>query len=237
MQRGDLMIKINKYGIRYVKRTSNIGISIIQQLRNQGLINKPKNKKTKININKTKNKIKEILINNLDNNSWFVTLTYSKNIQDYKQASIYFNNFMRSKVPNSKYLCLKELQQRGAIHYHLILFDVDFKVFKTFRQWFKKHGRIHIQPITKLNPFAIANYVTEYLDPIKNQLIDVGYRVFTTSRNLIKTIKAPNIIMEYIFDRYSYDLKQNEIIKIYNDVDIIDFAIWCFGKSKVIAEN
>ena len=64
----------------------------------------------------------------------FLTLTFQENIQDLKTANKYLTKFVQRlnyrfanvMAGNLKYVCVPEFQKRGAIHYHLVLFNFPF---------------------------------------------------------------------------------------------------------------
>src|SRR5690554_7837713 len=79
-------------------------------------------------LRRTRKKIQDLLNANLDNKSYFVTLTFKEDIQDYEKANARFNYFIRQKNKDIKYLVVKELQTKNrdnVIHYHLIVFDIE----------------------------------------------------------------------------------------------------------------
>lgn len=56
--------------------------------------------------------------------SVFVTLTFKENLTDYDSAVKAFKGFtkqLRRKVENLRYIVTVELQQRGAIHFHMLV--------------------------------------------------------------------------------------------------------------------
>ena len=76
--------------------------------------------------------------------SKFLTLTFKKNIKTPKEANAYFTRFMKklnyqvfkSKKSVIKYLAVVEFQKRGAVHYHVVFFNLPF--LDNFYYFFKK---------------------------------------------------------------------------------------------------
>lgn len=87
-----------------------------------------------------------------------LTLTFADNITDLQQANYEFTKFIRRlnyevnliegrpvKQSNLKYLAVFELQKRGAVHYHMIFFNLPYmedvyqRIYKTWGQ-----GRIMV---------------------------------------------------------------------------------------------
>lgn len=189
---------------------------------------------------RTMKKIKEILFNNLDDYTFMVSLTFKENIKDYKKAYAIFNNYI--KPYNLKYLCVKELQNKtrgGVIHYHLMLFDVHFKIKEIFSKWFNEIGGVHIQKIKDKNVLRLANYYVGYMfKDGKNQLIHSGFRIFTTSKNLKKNEKVGYMFYLFLIDLAKY---QNNLYQLEKDLnyDIVDYALWIVNgdKKKLVIEE
>lgn len=182
-----------------------------------------------------KSRIREILKNNLNKNDWFLTLTFRDNLQDYGKANKKFNYWatMKNKDRDLKYLCIKELQKRGAIHYHLILFDA-YDVFGLAQSW--TYGRTHFRPILDRNVDRISNYLTKYFDKEKNQLIHNNKRIFTTSQNLKQTYRVEKYLWDYVMKKHNYDVDVSKYDWLkFNDT--YNLAVAYFGKDKVVLEK
>lgn len=73
---------------------------------------------------------------NYNDESTFLTLTFARNLQDLAEANKEFNLFIKrlnyylrttfEDFKSLKYIAIWERQQRGAIHYHVILFNLPF---------------------------------------------------------------------------------------------------------------
>lgn len=134
--------------------------------------------------------IKRIIDCNFDDRSTFLTLTFRENIQDIERANREFTLFIKRlkrylKNQQLKYIATWELQQRGAIHYHLVLFSVPYiKNDKLSELW--GNGFIKINKIKEtVKNEAVGVYITKYfvkdLDKKANQK-----KAYFCSRNLIK---------------------------------------------------
>lgn len=134
--------------------------------------------------------IKRIIDCNFDDKSTFLTLTFRKNIQDIERANREFTLFIKRlkrylKNQQLKYIATWELQQKGAIHYHLVLFSVPYiKNDKLSELW--GNGFIKINKIKEtVKTEAVGVYITKYfvkdLDKKANQK-----KAYFSSRNLIK---------------------------------------------------
>lgn len=134
--------------------------------------------------------IKRIIDCNFDDRSTFLTLTFKENIQDIERANREFTLFIKRlkrylKNQQLKYIATWELQERGAIHYHLVLFSVPYiKNDKLFEIW--GNGFIKINKIKEtVKTEAVGVYITKYfvkdLEKKANQK-----KAYFCSRNLIK---------------------------------------------------
>lgn len=161
--------------------------------------------RTERSIRRTRKNIQDILNANLDDKSYFVTLTYAENIKDYKKANEKFKYFINIKNKNIKYLCVKEHQQRGAIHYHMIVFDIEKKdLLNLLESW--TYGFKHYKKINDYNTYSMANYMTDYFAKEKNQRVKAGYKIFTKSRNLNKPLIISAGVVDKILTKYNYNI-------------------------------
>lgn len=161
-------------------------------------------------IYRTRQRLRDICLTNFTGNDSFLTMTFAENVTSLKEANEKFDLFRRKlkrylKKLNYelKYVSVIEFQKRGAVHYHIILFDVpkiDYK--KIYDMW--SQGWVYIKKIK--NERMMINYVSKYI--IKN----------INSEGMIKLKKN-----EKFYDR-SRNLKDVEVIKVNDgiDIDIID---------------
>ena len=64
----------------------------------------------------------------------FLTLTFKDNVKDLDKANYEFEKFIKrlnyhcfgTKKANLKYTCVVEFQKRGAIHYHVIIYNMPY---------------------------------------------------------------------------------------------------------------
>ena len=218
------MIYITKNKVKWLKSyiNNNYGVEIIKGIRWTCENNpefkkeyekmlqseKAKKERSERSLRRTRKKIQDILNANLDNNSYFLTLTFAENMQDYEKANARFNYFIRQKNKDIKYLVVKEHQKRGAIHFHLIVFDIEPKdLMDLLLSW--NYGFKHYKHIKNKYSYSIANYLTNYMTKEKNQLVDANKKVFSSSRNLKKPLMiSDNIISEILLKhKYNVDLE------------------------------
>lgn len=134
--------------------------------------------------------IKRIIDCNYDDKSTFLTLTFKENIQDIERANREFTLFIKRlkrylKNQQLKYIATWELQQRGAIHYHLVLFSVPYIDNKKLGELWA-NGFIKINKIKEtVKNEAVGVYITKYfvkdLEKKANQK-----KAYFCSQNLIK---------------------------------------------------
>ena len=133
--------------------------------------------------------------------SKFLTLTFKENIQDIKQANYEFKKFIQRlnyycfgvKKNNLKYTCVVEFQKRGAIHYHVIIYNMPYvKANDIANVW--GNGFIKINKIDDID--NVGAYVAEYLGQAeKGQGKDVaddrlqGKKSYFSSRGLFKPVE------------------------------------------------
>lgn len=108
---------------------------------------------------------------NFDDQTKFLTLTFKENIQDIDDANNEFKKFIKrlnyqtyhTKKAKLKYLATWEKQQRGAIHYHIILFTFPYMPFEQLSEvW--GHGFITINKIDVNSIENRGRYVSKYFD-------------------------------------------------------------------------
>lgn len=93
----------------------------------------------------------------------FLTLTFAENITDIKYANKQFTNFikrMSRRIDKQlRYVAVHEFQKRGAIHYHIIIFNLPFIQHKEIAKiW--GYGFIDIE---KVNDAGLPFYMTKYI--------------------------------------------------------------------------
>jgi len=215
-----MAIYITKNAVKEIntKKGSLLGISILQGMRVQAEMDKEfkerweelreqdkiENAKDRFeqSIRRTRQNIQEVLEANLDNNSYFLTLTFAENMQDYDKANNRFNYWVRVKNNGVKYLVVKELQQRGAIHYHMIVFDCD-NIKELANSW--SYGYHYYKKINDGYSWSISKYFTNYLTD-KNQLVHKNKKIFSTSRELKKPFIITDEAMSEIFGLVGYNI-------------------------------
>jgi hypothetical protein len=159
--------------------------------------------------------IRRLVDCNYDDKSSFLTITFKENITDVKLAHNEFEKFMKRlkrylKRTKIKYIATWERQKRGAVHYHIILFDVPFMdVNKLEEIW--GNGFVKINQIAKsVKQWEIGVYLTKYFvkDIDKKERYSNAY---SKSRGLIEPIEYKQ---KLDLDAVSDVLLNNEVLHI-----------------------
>lgn len=132
----------------------------------------------------------------------FLTLTYAKNQTNLRAANRDFKYFIYKfrllSGCDIEYLCVPEFQKRGAVHYHIIMFNLRYTPAQLVEGvW--SHGMTNIQ--TLRNVKDPAAYVSKYLKKGNSDKRLYGQRVYMCSRNLVR----PTLSTDDIYNREIYD--------------------------------
>ena len=123
----------------------------------------------------------------------FITLTFSENIQDTKTANAMFSKFIKrltyfigvEKKTFLKYVVITEFQDRGAIHYHVIFFNLKFVEFHIFGEIWNQ-GFVYMNKIDGIT--NVGAYVCKYMcKEFEDERMD-GKKRYFSSRGLKKPI-------------------------------------------------
>jgi hypothetical protein len=168
-------------------------------------IRPPKEKREDSSIYRSKKKLKRLINTNVGFHKnlqgrvfkpIFVTLTFRENIQDVNQANYEFTKFIQrlnyeifgSRKSHLKYVVAIEFQKRGAVHYHVLFFNMPFvkNIYDKVRDIWGE-GFVIVDTV-KNNIHDVGNYLTKYMT---KELADPRLcrkKSFFSSRNLFKPI-------------------------------------------------
>jgi len=123
----------------------------------------------------------------------FVTFTFADNITSLKEAHVFWGSFIRKlkiQFPQIKYLAVVEFQKRGAVHYHVLFFNLPYKkgmkknIHSLWGKGFIKFKSAkHIENIEHL-----GLYLSKYL---QKEIMDMrlrGEKAFFGSKNLTRPV-------------------------------------------------
>lgn len=125
----------------------------------------------------------------------FMTLTFAENIQDFDTANHNFKLFMlrlgnrvgnRNKRNCLKYVVVPEFQKRGAIHYHLILFNLPYIPQRELSDIWGQ-GRLHLKAIDHVD--NVGAYISKYIRKDIGDERLTGKKCYFTSRELLQPVK------------------------------------------------
>ncbi|WP_235341175.1 rolling circle replication-associated protein, partial [Anoxybacillus thermarum] len=146
----------------------------------------------------------------------FFTLTFKENVQDIKMANYEFKKF-RQRLEyhlelKLKYVAVIECQKRGAIHYHMVTFNMPYVPHADLeRIW--GHGFVKVNAIDEVD--NVGAYVTKYMTKDNDDERLKGEKCYFSSRGLIKPAEeiikkedlnamrealSPNKVYENTFD-------------------------------------
>jgi len=164
---------------------------------------------------------------------FFVTLTFAENITDLKEAHKHFTdytkrlNYLLFGINKSmiKYLAVPEFQKRGAVHYHIIYFNLPSEIGmgeyeRTSRQiaetW--SHGFVDVRPITG-NYQKVAGYMTKYLNKAWEDERLWNRKKYFASKGLKKPLHITHdeLVKELIMSRvFTQNLQYRTYANVYN---------------------
>lgn len=137
-------------------------------------------------------------------NCTFMTLTVAENEDDVLKYDDEFKKFfkrLRRKYGDCKYLAVREFQDRGAIHYH-VLIDIPFlsgisqdkykreaKEREVARVW--RHGFVDLVPIEHVDNLGayLVKYMTKEMDDIRLK----GRKMYLCSKGLNKPLELKGL--------------------------------------------
>lgn len=121
------------------------------------------------------------------------TITFRENMQDLDFANREHSKFLQNlkyflKIDFQQelvYISVPEFQRRGAIHYHILLFNLPFipKIYDVLRP-FWSHGSLNIESVKDIK--SIANYVCKYMLKDADDLRLTGRKCYFRSRDLLE---------------------------------------------------
>lgn len=159
-------------------------------------------------VRDAKNTLKRIANANFSEINLFITLTYAENFDDVEKADKHFSDFVRDLREETgqkfNYIAVREFQQRGAIHYHMIAdiyLDWDNNEFirkslerDVARVW--GHGFVKILKMdshkSKQARFKdkgvdnVGAYLTKYFSKSIDDERLAGHKMYLTSQGLIR---------------------------------------------------
>lgn len=140
-------------------------------------------------FNRAKREIRRIINANISEYSKFVTLTFKENMTDIKKANYEFKKFKQRLETYLKYklqyVAVIEFQKRGAIHYHVVIFNAPYIKNKKLQEiW--KNGFVKINCIDNCD--NVGAYVCKYMTKTDDDRL-FGEKMYFTSRGLERPVE------------------------------------------------
>jgi hypothetical protein len=138
---------------------------------------------------RAKQTLRRLINVNIGEYAKFVTLTFAENITDIKLANYEFKKF-RQRLEDYlhrslQYVCVIEFQKRGAIHYHLLMFNVPYIANLKLREiW--GNGFVKINNIDNVD--NVGAYVCKYMTKCEDDRL-LGKKMYFSSRSLEKPVE------------------------------------------------
>jgi len=170
------------------------------------------------------------LINcNIESDSKFLTLTFKDNITDLDFANKEFKKFIMRLNYNFKikvkYSCVVEFQKRGAIHYHVVLYNLNGKVDLNKLSEIWGNGFIKLNKIKGVD--NVGAYVCKYMTKSDDDRLK-GKKMYFNSRNLNKPaeIKEPELVDALVGSLQAQAPKyENTFTNEYNTINYKQYII------------
>lgn len=138
----------------------------------------------------------------------FLTLTFAENITNVQQANKEYTNFLKrlnyrvwkAKKNKLKYAGVIQFQDRGAVHYHIVFFNLKF-IDKEDIAKIWSHGTIKVNEIKNISD--LGSYVCRYMSKDLDDSRLCGKKAYFASRGLEKPIElmeknAVETMLEYL---------------------------------------
>lgn len=193
---------------------------------------------------RARTELRRLINSNVEEDSKFLTLTFKDNVTDLDFANNEFKKFIKRlnyhfniKV---KYSCVIEFQKRGAIHYHVILYNLRGKIdlHKLSSIW--SNGFIKLNKIKGVD--NVGAYICKYMTKTDDKRLE-GRKMYFNSRNLNKPteIKEPEVVSAVESSLQSQAPKySNTFSNEYNTVSysqyIINSVMKCQGETSQALE-
>ena len=149
-------------------------------------------------LNRARKTLRGIVNSNVEKYSKFLTLTFAENIQDIQSANREFSKFIMRLNYNLKikvlYSAVIEFQKRGAIHYHVILYNVPQKLDMKVLGELWGNGFVKVNKIDHVD--NVGAYMCKYMTKCDDEEKLRGKKLYFNSRGLKKPeeIKEPALV-------------------------------------------
>ena len=185
----------------------------------KGANEEDREKNREIVLSRAKREVRRLINSNVD--AWgekpkFFTLTFAENVMDIKWANNEFKKFRQRLsrhiwgCPNNlKYVAVIEFQKRGAVHYHVVTFNMPYVPHSVLEEiW--GNGWVHIRVIDDCD--NVGAYVTKYMTKDCDDERLREQKCYFSSRGLVKPVEE--IIEKEDLDALRVALSPNKTYKM-----------------------
>lgn len=182
-----------------------------------------RNEKSQSSLSRTRIRLYRLVSANLQHCDGllptFCTLTYKKNETSRKIAAhdlkLYHQRLSYHVGKSIRYIAIPEFQKRGAIHYHIIYFNLPYVPVELMASKIWGHGNvdIHVLGHVKNTSAYVAKYITK--DTLDSR--HKGHRILITSRGL----KQPITVYNEDVDFYPHITDNRPVSRLETDDQII----------------
>lgn len=189
------------------------------------LLGEKMDSRAKSNI-RARNTLRRLALANFGSKSKFLTLTFEENMTDLDKANKEFKRFIRNikrNLGDFKYIAVIEFQNRGAIHYHVLL-DIEVYIpHEKLEKWWG-NGFIRINSIDHVD--NIGAYVIKYMTKEDADERLIGKKSYQCSKNLERPREligknALEYIEKYIESRGIKKAYSNAYKSKFSDEDVL----------------
>ena len=180
-------------------------------------------------LSRARRDLRRIINSNIEEYSKFVTLTFKENVQDLDIANYEFKKFIQrlnySYGIKLKYSVVIEFQERGAIHYHALFYNLTQKldIDRIAALW--GNGFIKINSIKNVD--NVGAYVCKYMTKTDDDRLK-GRKMYFNSRGLKKPqeIKETEIVDALVGSLQNQSPKyENKFSNEHNSVEYKQYII------------
>lgn len=179
-------------------------------------------------LNRASNRVRRLINANMGEHSKFITLTFADNVTDLKKANYEWKKF-RQRLEYElgyklQYVAVIEFQKRGAIHYHVVMFNAPYIKNKRLNELWG-HGFVKINKIKHVD--NVGAYVTKYMTKDCNDDRLLGEKMWFSSKGLEepKEIKDKKSIENLEDSLYWFQTYSNTFSNDYNSIKYTQYNI------------
>ena len=185
---------------KYEKGVFKGGINKSGRAGNGSITDEEKEKNRKVVLTRARRNLRRIINSNI--NQWgdgvtskFVTLTFKDNVTDLDEANYEYRQFIKrlnykvygKRCSNLKYSAVVEFQERGAVHYHVIFYNLPYIKSNVIEEvW--GNGFVKINKIDDID--NVGAYICKYLTENNDDSRLKGRKSYFNSRGLKKPIEV-----------------------------------------------